>query len=224
VTAAGEAPPAYGVTVAFDWNGTLADDVGHAVAATNAVLAARNADPLSEQDFQAAFTLPLEAFFAALGLPEDEVAGAVAHWNAEMASRPAQLSAGAADALRALRRDGVRLGVISAASSSAIEAGVRRLAHESGGELDFVVAPAADKVKAIEEVVRVAQGPVLYVGDTEYDIASARQGGARAVGFTAGYRPRRALEAAVPEWVVDDMTDVVAIARDVYAAAREGAA
>lgn len=206
---------ASGVTVAFDWNGTLSDDVGHAATATNTALSPHDAAPLSEPGFRAAFILPLETFFGSLGVPEGEVGAAVACWNAAMAAAPVCLMDGALDALRALRRDGARVGVISAASASAIERGVHRLALESGGELDFVVAAVPDKADAIASVVRAAPGPVLYVGDTEYDVTSAQRGGARAVGFAGGYRPRAALEAAAPEWLLSDLAEVVAIARAV---------
>jgi phosphoglycolate phosphatase len=199
--------------VVFDWNGTLADDVADAIAATNAVLADAGLQTLSGDGFRAAFALPLEAFFRALGLPEDALGAAAAQWNEGMAGRPARLTDGAPELMRALRGDGARLGVVSAASSAAIADGVARLERESGEQLDFVAASAADKTASIAAVVREARAPVIYVGDTEYDVVSARQAGARAVAFTAGYRPRPALEAAGADWVVDDLRELVAIAR-----------
>jgi phosphoglycolate phosphatase-like HAD superfamily hydrolase len=206
-----------GVTVAFDWNGTLADDVAWAVAATNAVLDGVGRPPLSEDDFRSAFTLPLDAFFSGVGVPAGALDAASAQWNEEMGAGPVRLMAGAAPTVRALRRDGARVGVVSAASASAIRAGVERLARVAGTPLDFVVAAAADKQHAISRLVRSSADPVVYVGDTEYDIAAAKEAGATPVGFGSGYRPRRSLAALEPAWLVDDLRDLPAIAAKVRA-------
>jgi phosphoglycolate phosphatase-like HAD superfamily hydrolase len=55
------------------------------------------------------------------------------------------------------------------------------------------------------QLVRTASGPVLYVGDTEYDILEALAAGATPVGFASGYRPPAALLAAGALAVVDDL-------------------
>jgi phosphoglycolate phosphatase-like HAD superfamily hydrolase len=203
------------VTVAFDWNGTLADDVPWAVAATNAVLDGVGRAALSEDEFRSAFTLPLDVFFRAVGVPVAALGAASDQWNAEMGAGPVRLMPGAAEAIRALTREGARIGVVSAASASAISGGIERLEVESGCELDFVVMAAIDKTEAISSIVLEAPGPVLYVGDTEYDIEASARGGARTVGFTAGYRPRDALAALLPEWLVDDLRQLPAIAAEV---------
>ncbi|WP_168221323.1 HAD family hydrolase [Actinomadura sp. WMMA1423] len=186
--------------LAFDWNGTLVDDTGRALRATNRVLREHGLAPLGEPGFRAAFTLPMREFFARLGIAEQRSDEAEKRWNEEMAAETAPLSPGAAEILRTAADCGVHVVVVSAASSQSVLSDARRLGV--GHLLADVVGSAGDKAAVLSRLVAGGRGPVVYVGDVEYDIRSAFAAGAYPVGFGRGYRPAAALAEAGAEVVV----------------------
>ena len=75
---------ARGILLVCDWNGTIADDVDRAVAATSATLRAFGALGIDRRAFEESFRLPLEGFFLELGIPAHQCAEAENRWNREM--------------------------------------------------------------------------------------------------------------------------------------------
>ncbi|TDB93927.1 HAD hydrolase-like protein [Actinomadura sp. 7K534] len=194
--------------LAFDWNGTLVDDAGRAHRATNRVLREHGLAPLTEPEFRTAFTLPMRRFFITLGVAERWSSAVEERWNEEMAAETAPLSTGASEILRAAADSGVRVVVVSAAASHPILRDARRLGVEH--LLADVVASAEDKASALSRLVSGAPGPVMYVGDSEYDMGAALAAGAYPVGFGRGYRPAEALADAGAEIVVWNLAALTA--------------
>lgn len=192
-----------GALVVLDWNGTTVDDAVRTRAALNAALARFGHPPLDATTYSARFMLPMAAMLAGLGVAEPEILPAIAAWNDEIALREAPLSRGAARLLRGLRERGQPGGVISAAALSVVEAETERLGIRA--DLGFVIGDADPKSDPLRVLVGEAAGNVLYVGDTEYDMAEAIAAGAVPVGFAGGYRPAAALLAAGALAVVDDL-------------------
>lgn len=189
--------------IALDWNGTVVEDADRARTATNAVLAARGIGALDERAFGAAFRLPLSAFFAELGVPERGMAPAVAQWNRVMATLPARLVVGARRLLAAASVAGIPVGVVSAADRDLVLGDARDLGVDQA--LSFVVGAVVDKAVPLAELVRLADGAVLYAGDAEHDIDAALRAGAVPLGVATGYRPAAALRAAGAVAVLDDL-------------------
>jgi phosphoglycolate phosphatase len=117
-----------------------------------------------------------------------------------MAAETAPLSTGASEILRAAAALGVRVVVVSAAASHSVLRDARRLGVDH--LLADVVGSAGDKASALSRLASGAPGPVIYVGDSEYDMAAALASGAYPVGFGRGYRPAAALAEAGAEVVV----------------------
>ncbi|MFM9107605.1 MAG: HAD family hydrolase, partial [Chloroflexota bacterium] len=103
-----------------------------------------------------------------------------------------------------LHRRGRPGGVISAAHTRAVEADADRLGIRPW--LRFLIGDAQPKSVPLRELVALGEGPVIYAGDTEYDIAEAIAAGAAPVGFGGGYRPAEALLAAGAIAVIDDLS------------------
>lgn len=199
-------------TIAFDWNGTLADDLPRAAAATDTVLGSFALPEIGPERFAAAFRLPLRAFFRELGVPVPDLPAAEAAWNAAMAAGTATAATGARELLEAARDRGFRIVVVSAADPDVVRADARKLGLLD--HLDAVVGAADPKSAALADLVTGSGGAaVLYVGDTEYDVTEALQAGATAVGYSGGYRPAAALTAAGAAVVVGDLRDVVPLLR-----------
>jgi len=195
-----------GVLVALDWNGTVMCDLHRAVAATNAVLSRRGREPLSHGRFRANFTLPLQKWLRDLGVADDEVAER--EWNAAMAATGARPRDGAIEALTAMRQQGARTTVVSAASRFAVVTDLD--AGGMTGLFDRVDTGVIDKASHLAKL-RNAHRRALYVGDTEYDVEAAQLAGYEAVAITGGYRPAAALRASAASAVVDSFAQVIGL-------------
>ena len=193
--------------VLFDLNGTLVDDLPRATRATAAALSLSGLPSLSEADFGRRFSLPLTVFFAELGADDPEAA--VAAWNDAMASEPAPAMPGAVELLQRLRDRGIRTAVVSAAGCEPVRRDLDALGLLP--LLDEVHCDVADKAAVLSAEVAAADGIVVYVGDTEYDVLAARAAGARAVAFTSGYRPSYQLEKAQPWRSISALADLDAL-------------
>jgi phosphoglycolate phosphatase-like HAD superfamily hydrolase len=188
--------------IVCDWNGTLVDDAERARVATNRTIDGFGINPLNRRAFSDQFKLPMAGFFEGLRVPPAEIDTAVRTWNAYMVGGEFRLGRGATELLAAARSLGLPVGVVSAADTEVVRADAAYLGIE--GDLAFIRGGATDKAAAIAALVRQYGETVVYVGDTEYDILSAKQAGAIAIAFTGGYRPAEALRSAAPAAVIDD--------------------
>ncbi len=192
--------------LACDWNGTLVDDRERAYAATCAVIAHHGGSLPALEDFLADFRLPLRSLLAHYGIV-DGVASAIDQWNGVMAQFPARSMPGAEAMLSALASQGTPVAVVSAASAAVLE---RDMAQLGLDEYVGSVFPLADPKRVALLELRDRYGPVVaFVGDTEYDVAEAQAAGAISVGFSGGYRPRKALIAAGADRVIGELDELI---------------
>ena len=188
--------------VLFDWNGTIVDDKQRAVAASNEIRTHWGLPPLSEQDWAETWCLPLTEHATRLGVPATAAAAAVDIWNDAVADRDAELSLGADALLHALQDLAVPAGVITAAGERAIAGDLDR--HGLRDLFRWLYTDTVDKAAAIRAH---ASGSVrlVYVGDSELDMAHGREASALTIGFTGGYCTADQLEAAGADHLVDDL-------------------
>lgn len=198
-----------GARVVLDWNGTAVDDAARTREALNVALSGLGLDlpPLDAAAFSARFKLPMGAMLADLGVPEALVGPAIVAWNREIGRRPARLARGTAALVQGLRARGRPASVLSGAAAAIVTAEAAHLGLADA--LGFVVGDAHPKSAVLRELVRANAGPVLYAGDTEYDMAEAVAAGATPVGFGGGYRPAAALLAAGALAVVADLAELL---------------
>ncbi|MCP9485040.1 MAG: HAD family hydrolase [Gaiellaceae bacterium MAG52_C11] len=190
--------------MAFDWNGTLADDSDRAWGATCSVLEKRGVVGPSAVEHLADFCLPLASHFAHYGV--QEIPEAIAEWNAAMTLTSAKSMPGAKEMLERFSAAGVVVAVVSAASADVVQRDLAQMGLEEYVGLTFA---EADPKRTVLEGLRQAHGGrVAFVGDTEYDMQEARAAGAIAIGFAGGYRPAAALAAAGAEFVVNRLEDL----------------
>ena len=199
--------------MAFDWNGTLADDSDRAWGATCSVLEKRGFVGPSVAQHLADFRLPLSSHFAHYGI-RDGLSEAIDDWNAVMAQSSANCMPGAGELLEGFSKAGVVVAIVSAASAEVID---RDLAHMALRDyVSLIFADADPKRVALNELARAHDGCVAFLGDTEYDMREARAAGAIAIGFAGGYRPAAALIEAGAAYTVDRLEDLWQIALDVH--------
>lgn len=193
--------------IVFDWNGTIVDDLERAARATEVVLGRRDGTAFRREEFRDRFRLPLGAFFGELGVEPHDLVDVEAEWNEVMGERKAPLAAGVPAVLAELRGRGIRLGVVSAAARASVLADAR-----AGGIaefFDFIQGARADKPAALRELSAAHEGWVAYVGDTEYDMASAIAADVHAIGYGGGYRPGERLRQAGASIVIEEMSALI---------------
>ena len=191
--------------VLFDWNGTVMDDLQRATDATNHAVAPFGLAPLTTEEFQRGFTLPLREWVTELGIPADHAPTVIERWNRAMEA-PAPARASAHAALTALRGRGVTTGIVTAAGPESVRHDLRATGLD--GLFDLVQTSVEDKAACLV-ALRPHAGRAIYVGDTAYDIASARAAGFTAVSIGGGYQHVSVLTAARPHRHVDDLAEVL---------------
>ena len=119
------------------------------------------------------------------------------------------------DALETLTRlveMGLRLGIVSSHPQVHLE----REAQEHGFHtlVEAIHGDARNKVDALQHVcslLGLEPTTTLYIGDTIYDIRSAREAGLQTAGITTGYHTHEALEAEKPEFLLTSLNQIFSI-------------
>jgi phosphoglycolate phosphatase len=200
--------PLSGTWVLFDWNGTMVADADRAEQAVTQVLTAHRLPTLYPGQLKEVFRLPLADMFQRLGVPVGRLAAAEADWNTAMAALPPTPRPGAAAELASLRGAGARLGVVSAASAAAVHADMTALGLTT--QWDFTAFGVTRKDTALRRHT-TEQGPTVYVGDTEYDIHSARAAGCVAIGIPSGYCSASRLTDAGADHLITDFSQLTTL-------------
>jgi phosphoglycolate phosphatase len=208
----------------LDLDGTLIDTPQAIVDVTQATLARLNLPPADPQAIRDGIGLPLPVALGQLiGKGPAGAAEAVeiyrVIWRSEVTPRiPQLLYPGVRDGLQALRRQGLRLAVVTGKAQDGAESTV-----SAAGLVDcFEVVlgytsvpnpkPAPDI--ALEALRRLGEKPgaAVVVGDASHDLEMARRAGIRSIAVSYGAQPLPDLERARPTWVAHSFPEVVQIA------------
>ncbi|MDV6270809.1 HAD family hydrolase [Rhodococcus globerulus] len=192
-------------TIAVDWNGTIVDDVDRAFHATvtslNGIGLIRLA-PADLDQFRTAFTLPMEAFFAGLEVPDKLIDNCITRWNTAMMTIPATLAPGAQKLLRGARDAGVPVIVISGAHEDVIKRDSEKLGIST--LIDHIYGGVHPKRNILRRYAM--KGPIAYFGDTIYDVEEGIAAGATTIAVDFGYGKRESFTSVTP--IVSNLSDV----------------
>jgi phosphoglycolate phosphatase len=206
----------------FDLDGTILDTLGDLAAAMNHAL---RANGLPEQSIEhtresigSGIRLLVERSVPAGCDPElaDAVLGDFRSYYASHARVLTRPYPGVAEAVAALKREGVACGVVS----NKIDEVVKELVEAyfpgafaaSVGERPGVPRkPAPDSTLAVLEELGVPASPerAVYIGDSEVDVATAQAAGLPCICVTWGFRSRDELLAAGATTLVDSPEELV---------------
>ncbi|MGK4581679.1 HAD family hydrolase [Kitasatospora sp. HPMI-4] len=208
------------ITVVWDWNGTLRNDLADHVAALNATLPALGrTEPVTVETYQALHRMPIRDFYTdVLGraLDDEEWHAADTAFLTELARRPVRLQDGARQLMMRLRARGVRQSLLSLAphqrllaevSQVGISGLLERVDGRPGPSVPSKAPAMAAHLRALGPWVDPAR--TLVIGDSVDDAVAAKAVGAVPVLHTGGLHGAARLAAAgVP--LVDTLQDAVA--------------
>ena len=190
--------------VIWDWNGTLLDDVGAALASVNDMLAIRGREPIDLVRYRECIGVPIIKFYERVfDMANDDYSLIIKQFNEGYARHvlACGLSAGAAEALEFFRKCGARQAVVSSSHSDIVKAGIEK--YGIGGYFDAILGAsdyfAGSKIeRAVEYLSQngADDGSVLVIGDLEHDAEMAGEIGADCVLLRSGHENPARLEAA----------------------------
>lgn len=191
----------------FDWSGTLVDDMGPVIEATNAVLEKYGVAPYDREGFRRSFRLPYHEFYEEL-LPGVELAELEAHFRPafDQAVTPVTVLPHAREKLEWAKRRGMRMFVLTSMDPTAFK---RQLDDfDMSGFFEETYAGVLDKRHLIEEILEshgLHKDETAFIGDMTHDIETARHGGISSIAVLTGYHHAEVLAAVRPDITVPDL-------------------
>ncbi len=188
--------------IAWDFNGTITDDVKIGLGATNILLRRRGLPEVSVERYYRIFGFPIIDYYRRIGFDfEKESYDAVAvEWTAEYArlEKECALRAGVLPLLSALREAGLKQAVLSASEGGNLRRqlaglGVSDYFTEVCGRND--VSGADKSALVLNFARRHADKKMLLIGDTDHDAACAAIAGMDCVLVAGGHQSLDRLEA-----------------------------
>jgi len=191
----------------FDWSGTLVDDLGPVLEATNVVLGKYGVAALDREAFRRKFRLPYREFYAEL-LPAVPLAELEGHFRLAFAAAasPVTVLPHAREKLEWCRAWGLRAFVLTSMDAAAFELQLDAFGWRHHFEATY--SGVLDKrlvIHRILETHRLDPAQTAFVGDMTHDVDTARHGGIASIAVLTGYNHAEVLAAVHPDLTVTDL-------------------
>lgn len=123
---------------------------------------------------------------------------------------------GVPELLCELRRQGIRTAVISNKPDAAVQILADRLFpgmfdYAAGERSGTARKPAPDLILQTAEAMHMKPDEILYVGDSEIDLQTAKNAGMDCVAVTWGFRDREMLEKLKPVYLIDSCDELTGL-------------
>ena len=196
--------------VILDWSGTVMDDLGPVVQATNCVFAEFDLPAITLDEFRDEFCLPMEPFYEKrMSAHSMDVINEAYHRHfVPFAESVAPLS-NSRTFLEFCQKTGRRLFVLSTISPSHFEHQAGKYGLTEFFERSYTGIP--DKRKKIGELLRdhnLRADETLFAGDMVHDVVTAQHAGVISVALLSGYDSAAKLAAAHPDVIVRDLGEL----------------
>ncbi|MFH8840961.1 HAD family hydrolase [Streptomyces sp. NPDC017868] len=213
----------HGKHLVWDWNGTLLDDIGAVIGATNAAFTELGLETITLERYRELYTVPVPKFYERImgRLPTDEewtVMDGAFHRHYWQRAESCGLTAGAAELLAARQESGLTQSLLSLAPHADLIPLVRRYGIAErfvrmDGRVDASTDGKSGHMVRHLAALGVQAERVVVIGDAADDAVAAAHVGARAVLYTGGSHSRASLSrVGVP--VVDSLEEAVAVAEE----------
>jgi phosphoglycolate phosphatase len=191
----------------FDWSGTLVDDLGPVIEATNAVLGKYQIAPLDREEFRRAFRLPYPEFYADL-LPGVPLAELETHFRPAFAAAltPVTVLPHAREKLEWCAALGIRCFVLTSMDTHAFELQMDDFGFRKYFEATY--SSVLDKRDIIHQLLathHLHPAETAFVGDMTHDVETARHGGISSIAVLTGYNHPEILATIRPDITVPDL-------------------
>jgi phosphoglycolate phosphatase len=192
----------------FDWSGTLVDDLGLVLCATNHVLAHYGKSLMDRETFRREFCLPYEGFYQKY-LPEIKMSEVEAHFRHGFGISDEKVSElpFAREFLNFLKVRGCKLYILSSMCELAFARQVVDLGLNDYFEKTY--AGVLDKREVIGAMMtehEMGRENTVFVGDMYHDVETAHHAGIMSVALLTGYNHAEVLAAAEPSILVKDLS------------------
>lgn len=193
--------------VLLDWSGTLADDLGPVIKATNAIFREYGRSEMSREEFRTHFRLPFSGFYAEF-LPQATSEGLEVLYEKFFANLQDEvvLLPGARAFLDFCHATGRRTFLLSTIKPSHFDVQATALGVREAFEHPYV--GIMDKREKIREILREREldpKETMFVGDMVHDIETARHGGVLDVAVLTGFDSQAKLAVAKPSVMVENL-------------------
>lgn len=191
----------------FDWSGTLVDDLGPVIEATNAVLTPYGIPAFDRESFRRGFRLPYRDFYHEL-LPDVPLDELEARFRPafDAAETPVMILPHAREKLDWCRALGIRTFVCTSMDATAFQRQLQEL--DLAGHFEATYAGVLDKREVIHRILethRLDPVETAFIGDMTHDIETARHGGVVSIAVLTGYQHAEVLAGARPDVTVPDL-------------------
>lgn len=191
----------------FDWSGTLVDDMGPVIEATNAVLTKYGVGTLDREGFRRNFRLPYREFYEEF-LPGVALEELEAHFRPAFdgATSLVTVLPHAREKLEWARHHGMRMFVLTSMDPTAFSRQLEHFNMQSFFEATY--AGVLDKRELIHQILdshRLVKAETAFVGDMTHDVETAKHGGISSIAVLTGYHHAEVLAASRPDITVPDL-------------------
>jgi phosphoglycolate phosphatase-like HAD superfamily hydrolase/ADP-ribose pyrophosphatase YjhB (NUDIX family) len=191
----------------FDWSGTLVDDLGPVIEATNTVFERYNLPPFDRDNFRRQFRLPYSEFYAEF-LPDIPLAELETHFRPAFnaAKTPVTILPHAREKLEWCTQHGIRAFVLTSMDTQAFERQMDdfELRHHFEATYSGII-DKRDMIHRIIEQHWLKPHETAFVGDMTHDVETARHGGLSSIAVLTGYQHPEVLAAVRPDLMVPDL-------------------
>lgn len=192
----------------FDWSGTLVDDLGPTLEATNAVLHIHGRNPMQRDEFRRLFRLPYSEFYEEQlpGIPLSELED---HFRKAFAESqvPVTVLPHAREKLEWCRDHEVRCFVLTSMDRDTFEGQLDELDMRQYFEATY--SGVLDKRAVIGDVLgyhSLNASQTAFLGDMLHDVVTAKHGGVSSIALLTGYTHHDVLATVDPDWILEDLS------------------
>ena len=191
----------------LDWSGTLADDFGPVLKATNLIFEHYGRRDLTPEEFRTHFRLPFSEFYAEF-LPEATLEGLEPLYERFFSGLhdEVELLPGTRDFLDFCHHSGRRIFLLSTIKASHFDAQAGRLGVRNAFEHPYVaIMDKREKIREILAAHELDPAETAFVGDMVHDIETARHGGVTSIAVLTGFDSLEKIAPAQPDVIVRNL-------------------